>query len=143
MFARLFARLQDTHPANPRNTSNARTPFGPRNGSGILFQHLMMVSGCLGRLRKKAAHICDRANVCDGLTRHDFLYSQTSRWAAYHSNLDQLHKAKKKSAPHRVVRSGRFTHLESRYRFIRTIKPLNRHVHRRKEELGSCDQQQS
>lgn len=58
-----------------------------------------MVSGRLGRLRKKAGHICDRANVCDGLTRHDFRYCQTLRWDAYHSDLDQLHIAKKKSQP--------------------------------------------
>ena len=36
----MFRSDQGTHPVKPRNASNIRTPFGPRNGSGIFAANL-------------------------------------------------------------------------------------------------------
>ena len=140
MSARPHAYLQDTHPERPRSTSKTRTPFGPSNGSETFFQYLIIMSGGLLKQRRMDVHVDERQSACNRLAGHQFSIScnEMSGYLPFGPVLS----AHLRVSSRKNIHSGDVTHLENRHGFVRTIEPLNRHVHRRKEELGGHDQEQ-
>src|SRR6266702_2207328 len=115
---------KDSHPLRPRNTSKVRTPLGPSKGSGIFCQYLIIIRDGLWKQRRRNAHVCDRENICNRLSRDQFWFCSRAHRATYHSDQYQLQKSSKKSARGGNTRSG-WSHLESWHRLVQTIEELD------------------
>jgi len=139
----MFERPRRTrYPAKPRSTSSLRTPFGPRNGSGIFCQYLIMIRNrILSHIIRKEAHRYPmEPTYVMTLSSVSVSICTTIDRGTCHSDPYQLSKTIVRWSQLRYKKQRRTnTHFESRNWLIQAVEQLDGEVHPGKEELRGCN----